>query len=455
MLALLNCHSTCRRNKLFKLTMNSVNGDRLRILWLSHLVPYPPKGGVLIRSYHLLTQVARHHEVDLFAFNQKRMLASYFPDLETGLREAQAQLGKWVRWQWMADIPCQRWPQGEKALAAWSLLSKDPYTINWLKSAEAGRQIAEIVRNGGYDLVHYDTISLAPYLEPCAHLPTVLDHHNEEAHMLIRRAEKAGRGARAWYFRQEGRRLREYQRRMLGRFDLHLACSDEDRERLLDIDPGINVEVIPNGIPVDRNRAPVREPASPPRLLFIGGLDWYPNRDAVHFLLEEIWPLLKRRRPDVLLDIVGKAPSERMKAVAERDPAVRLHGFVDDIEPFYREGAVYVCPIRDGGGTKLKMLDAFAHGIPVVAHPIAAEGLEVEDGRDLLLRDSPEGFCEAVCTLLDNTDLARSLSEAAHERVAARYAVEGIGERLADLYGELVHRRRLGGEAAFVRRQAN
>lgn len=132
--------------------MNSVNGDRLRIFWLSHLAPYPPRGGVLIRSYHRLTQVARHHEEDLFASNQKRMLASYFPDLETGRREAQTHLGEWVRGHWKVDMPRQRWPQGETALAARSLLSKDPCIIDWHKAAEAERQIGETVQNGAHDV---------------------------------------------------------------------------------------------------------------------------------------------------------------------------------------------------------------------------------------------------------------------------------------------------------------
>src|SRR5690606_17818455 len=138
-------------------------------------------------------------------------------------------------------------------------------------------------------------------------------------------------------------------------FDLHLVCSGDDAERLSAIAKDIHIEVIPNGIDV-RQVVEVKgdESEAAPRLLFIGGLDWYPNADAINFFVEDVWPVITAAIPSTQIDIVGKNPSDVLKAFASADKRVHLHGFVDDIEPFYAACTVYVCPIRDGGGTKLK-----------------------------------------------------------------------------------------------------
>lgn len=411
--------------------------NRLKVLWLSHLVPYPPKSGVLMRSYHLLRELARYHEIDLFAFNQSRQLRSHFGTQHEGLSVARAHFGEFVRRFHVEPIPSESGRWGQQWLALSSLVRTDPYTINWLKSRTARHSLAAWLSDTSYDLVHFDTISLAPYFSSLIRCPTALDHHNIESHMMLRRASLEKSRLKRIYFQQEGIRLLRYERRHLKRFSGHIVCSEDDRLRLLEVDPNIDVKVVPNGV-VMPSDPPQRRPAmQPPRLLFIGGLDWYPNADAVHFLLDSIWPLIKARIPDVQIDIIGKNPSARMREHASLDPSVRVHGFVDDISKYYAEATVYVCPIRDGGGTKLKVIDALAHRVPLVAWPAACEGLSLRDDADALIADTAEAFAQSTVRIVQSPQLGERLGNAGYESVRNRFDFSRIGQTLAHYYADV------------------
>jgi len=427
-------------NRLPPESAGNAPGRRLRILWLSHLIPYPPKGGVLMRSYHLVREVAKYHDLDLFAFNQPRLLSSYFKTSEAGLEVARTELSKFVRELHFAEIPAETTRARKRNLALRSLFTPDPYTINWLKSPEASARIEALLRAQNYDVVHFDTISLAPYFSDLVRGCTMLDHHNVESHMLLRRAQNEPNPLKKFYFRQEGQRLRRYEERHLKRFDAHIVCSTDDRQRLLEVDSSLDVTTIANGIAVD-SAPPPRAPVTPHRLLFIGGLDWYPNTDAVLFLIREVWPLILQKRTDIELHIVGKNPPESIKTLAAQTRGIFIHGFVDDIRKIYSSASLFVCPIRDGGGTKLKILDAMAHAVPVLAHPIACEGIDTTDGKNVMLASTPEEFASTTLTQLDDRERLTDIGLRGFELIREQYDFANIGRALARRYSELVQRR--------------
>lgn len=419
--------------------------QQLKILWLSHLIPYPPKGGVLMRSHYLLTELARHHQVDLIAFNQRALINAYFSSQDEGLQQAHEQLGKYINKQDYLEIPSEVRPAGKYITAGLSLFSKAPYTINWLKSQSFEQALKQALARTDYDLIHYDTISLAPYRQASLNIPCVLDHHNIESHMLLRRAEQEANPIKRWYFGQEGRRLLAYEKTVLPAFRHHITCSEDDRSRLLEMAPTAACSVIPNGIMLPDS--PIAwTPEDPPRLLFIGGLSWYPNRDAMEHFLGHIWPIIRSTHPSVCVDIIGKNPSKAIMAHAENDTRVRVHGYVDDIRPYYAKASAYICPIRDGGGTKLKILDAMAHGTPIVAYDIACEGIHVTPGEDVLIADNQKDFAEKTCALIADRELGRKLSTRCVELSKASYDVRSIGKRLADLYAGICEQHSVGNE---------
>jgi polysaccharide biosynthesis protein PslH len=179
---------------------------------------------------------------------------------------------------------------------------------------------------------------------------------------------------------------------------------------------------------------PTHSDSSVRSIIFVGSLNWYPNIDAVQFLLREVWPEAKARHPDLRLDIVGSAPPRSVLSVAADLKDVRVHGFVDDVRPLMNAATLYVCPIRDGGGTKLKLLDAFAMEKCVIAHPVACEGIDVSPGVNVQFADSAQAFVDAIDRLLSDTAKRFEMGRAARSLVVEGYAFSQIGRQLCDLF---------------------
>jgi polysaccharide biosynthesis protein PslH len=408
----------------------------MQILWVSHLIPYPPKSGVHLRSYHLLKALASRHEVDLLAFVQDPWLRVFYPTRQEALEEGARELGRFCRSVRFLEIESAARPGGKWRTAAAGLVLPASYTIRWLDSGNGRRAVAAAARATRYAAAHFDTIGLAPYRPLLAGVPATLGHHNIESHMLLRRAENERHRLRRLYYLQEGWRVRAYERRMAPQFAAHITCSELDSARLLEIAPEARVVTIPNGVDTDYFR-PSGAAAARRSIVFVGSLNWYPNVSAVEFLLREIWPALKRALPDVALDLVGSAPPAVIVALAATLPDVTVHGYVDDVRPYMEQALLYVCPIRDGGGTKLKLLDAFAMEKCVVAHPIACEGIAALPGREVALAESAAEFVAAIQELLAQPARRVAMGRAARELVVARYGFSEIGRRLCEVFESL------------------
>jgi polysaccharide biosynthesis protein PslH len=402
----------------------------MRILWVSHFVPYPPKSGMHLRSYHLLRGVAARHEVDLIAFVREAWLRTFYSSLEEGLQDCARELGRICRSVSFHPIDRLTRPGGTWRTALEGLVLPTSYTLRFLQSRAARRAIADSAARERYALLHLDTVSLAPFRELLPHTPATLGHHNIESHMLLRRASNEPNLLKRLYFLQEGKRVKRFEASVAGQFVAHITCSDLDGERLRAIAPGANTVTVPNGVDIEYFNSPRAEGATP-SLIFVGSLNWYPNVDAVLYLLREIWPRAKSACPDLRLDIVGSAPPASIVALAQRLPGVTVHGFVHDVRPLMSAATLYICPIRDGGGTKLKILDAFAMQQCVIAHPIACEGIAVEAGRQVQLAESQEEFLAAIARLLQEPGARETMGRAARQLVVDHYSFSEIGKKLS------------------------
>lgn len=403
----------------------------MECLWVSHVIPYPPKAGVLIRCHHLLRRLAQRHEVDLVAFIQEPYLRTFFPSVEEGLAECVRVLEGLCRSVTLLPIEQLHRPYGKLRTAVRSLVGPQCYSVRWLSSAAARRRITELGETHAYDLAHFDTIGLAQYRERVTAIKSTLGHHNIESHMFLRRAEVASNPLQKAYFWQEGHRLQTYERRMAGRFERHFTCSELDSARLREIVPTAQCVSIPNGVDVEYF-TPRGAPHRPDSLIFVGTMNWYPNIDAILFLLREVWPRLLRVRPHATLDIVGAGAPASVMETARGLSGVHLHGYMPDFRPLIDSAALYVCPIRDGGGTKLKILDALSMSKCVLAHPIACEGINVRDGESVRLASTAEQFIDAIVQLLDDEALRRRMGEAARRVALEQYAFDAIGRQFVD-----------------------
>ena len=205
----------------------------MKILWISHLVPYPPKAGVLIRSFNLVKQLGQRHEVDLFMFNQKRLLEAFYASQTEGIQAAIKALDPYVNKHWVEPIPYEKSTFHKLLLITKSFFSRTPYTINWLESRDASKLLEEIIGNNKYDLIHFDTISLDIYRK-LVHKDTkiAMNHHNIESHMMGRRAMKEKNYFKKLYFKLEYKKLHKYEKNHLPNYDGHIVCSKDDARRL-------------------------------------------------------------------------------------------------------------------------------------------------------------------------------------------------------------------------------
>jgi glycosyltransferase involved in cell wall biosynthesis len=311
--------------------------------------------------------------------------------------------------------------QGSRAFAgalarSWS----SPLPVDLWRWQVAGlrREAARRLLSGEIDVCVADFLSAMPNLPHGLRRPIVLFEHNVE-HVLWRRLARTGPFWRRPLLELEWRKLRRYEAAACGRAQLTIAVSAGDADALSRLAPAARVRAVPTGVDTAYIR-PNGVPKLATGLVFTGSMDWYPNEDAILYFLRTSFPRIRAEAPDVSLTIVGRNPSPALRAAA--GPGIRVTGTVDDVRPFVDEAAVYVVPLRVGGGTRLKLFEALAMGKAVVSTTVGAEGLPLEPGEHFVQADAPEDFARAVVGLLRRPDERRRLGEAGRQLVESRYS---------------------------------
>ncbi|MEQ1793471.1 MAG: glycosyltransferase, partial [Nitrospira sp.] len=221
--------------------------------------------------------------------------------------------------------------------------------------------------------------------------------------------------------------------------DVNVFVSQPDEKTLLERVPGLRTAIVPNGVDVEYFTPTHGKDA--PALIYTGGMNMFANRDAVMFFLDEIWPLIRKQVPDVRFFAVGQDPPKELLDMAVRDPQITVTGYVTDVRPLVSEASVYVVPLRVGGGTRLKVLDAMAMGKAMVSTSIGCEGLAVHPDEHLLVADTPEQFANKTVLLLGDKNCRLALGRAARELVERRYSWRTIGGQLLDAYRIAIEQR--------------
>lgn len=398
-----------------------------KLLFLCQTLPFPPDGGVNIRSYHLLRLLAQEYEVTALCFYRRAARptpADVTASLE-GLRK-------------LADVEAYPIPQ-EHNRARWlwdhvrSVMTGRPYTVFTYASSDVERRLDDLLANRQFDLVHIDSLDLAHYVPMVDDLPIVCDHHNVESSLLERRAAVQTSRVKRWYMGLQAELTRKEEHRSIGKFALNITCSELDAESLRGMVPSARVETIPNG--VDTHTFGPSSGELERDIVFVGGYTWFPNRDGMEWFADAILPHIRERLPAVSTTWVGRMPPD----VGDRFAAqgVEVTGYVDDIRPYVTGAACFIVPLRVGGGTRLKVVDAWAMGKAVVSTTVGAEGLEAVDGDNVLLRDEPQAFADAVVEVLEDRELRTRMERAARSTAERVYDWELIGRKLLSEYGEV------------------
>jgi polysaccharide biosynthesis protein PslH len=398
------------------------------LLFLCHWLPYPPDSGVTIRSFHLLRSLAREFRVTALCFCRRTEGGLQRLDLAQRLAALRP----------LADIEAFTVPQEHSVWRlAWdhlrSVVFDRVYTAFAYDSPKLSARIVDLLRTRHFDLIHMDSIVFARYLPLLADVPVVLGHHNVESVLLTRRAQVERAPLQRAYLRHQAHLMEREERTSCPRCQLNVVVSDADKNELHRIAAGAKSAVVPNGVDIDAFQPSLGREEG---LVFVGGLNWLPNRDALQYFCDEILPRVRATGEVTPVRWVGVASDEARRQYRDRY-AVELTGYVNDVRNYVRDAACYVVPLRVGGGTRLKILDAWAMGKAVVSTSIGCEGLAAQDGRNILIRDDPESFAQAVRTVLQDETVRRRLGAEGRETVERLYSWERIGESLLNLYGSL------------------
>ncbi|MFB3921520.1 MAG: glycosyltransferase family 4 protein [Terriglobia bacterium] len=414
----------------------------MRLLWLSHFIPYPPRGGSRQRSFNLLRHISQKYETHLFALNMQNEPPGRVAEWAGELRKFCAEVQIWEPpYPWRGP----RW----WAQLALSPFYSDPYGCRALWSPTLNRRWREVLAQHPGALVHFDSIDLALYAPAAREFCGILNHHNCESAMAERRAFSEPNPVKKAYLRSQANKLRRLEEGVCHQFAVNLTVSELDKQALLERNPRAHWHVVENGTDTDYFR-PSEAPPEPNTIVFAGGLSWYPNVSGIQYFARDIWPLLKRQRPGIRWYLAGRSPAEAVMRIAKSDPDITLIADPEDIRPWIWKAAVFVCPIIDGGGTRLKILDALAMGKAVVSTSIGAEGLEVAPGEHLLVADEPDSFAREVERTVGDDGLRNSLGQCGRALVERVYSWQTIGKHLVDAQLFAVDLHRLGKGAGCI-----
>jgi len=418
-----------------------------RILFLTPQLPYPPEQGAALRNYSLICQVARQHLVSLLTFA---------PDDHPGCGPLQ-ELCHLVH-----TVPPPERTRSDRLRTL--ALTRLPDMARRLESGPFTAALRDLVTREPYDIVQIEGIEMAPYgllvrrwlgeRSPAgpqgedgrgaerASPALVFDDHNAE-YVLQRRAcladaVRPGRWPAALYSLVQWQRLARFERRVCRQADQVVAVSAADARALRRLEPSLSPLVVPNGVDTGRYRPDLIDtlPLRHPAVVFTGKMDYRPNVDAVLWFHRRVWPRVLVQAPDAHWYVVGKSPHPRL-APLMADPSVTVTGWVPDVLPYLAGADVVVAPMRTGGGTQLKVLEALAAGRPLVTTTFGAEGVGLTPGQHALVEDDPAGQAQAIITLLTDRAAAQTMAMAGRELVVASYDWAVVTASLEGVYASL------------------
>jgi polysaccharide biosynthesis protein PslH len=411
---------------------------RPRLLFLCHTLPYPPDGGPWIRTFHVLRLLAQAFDITALCFERAGARSGFHAGEAVSSLETLRGL---------ADIEVFPVPQRHSRLRylwdhARSAASGRVYTRYLYDSTAFRRRLDDALSSTRFDLVHVDSLDLAGYLPACRGLPVVCVHHDIESTLLQRRGCIDQTLWRRAYLRYQARLMRRVERRWCGRIALNVVCSAHDARLLKRIAPAASVAVVPNGVDVSEFQSGTGTGRG---VAFVGGTSPFPNADALRFFCEQILPHLRSADGTVPVRWIGRASAREQQDFRERY-GVDLTGYLADARPAMEDAACHVVPIRAGGGTRLKILNAWSMGKAVVSTSVGCEGLAAVDGSNILIRDDPRAFAEAILAVLGDAELRARLGARGRATVEEIYSWDVIGRNMLDTYlsvinGTFEHRR--------------
>ncbi len=399
----------------------------MHILLLTPQRPYPLHQGTTLRNFNLIKELAKRHAVSVLTFLE--------PDQT---RQPAAPLIQLCEWLEAVHVP----PRSTALRLRQMVITRRP-DMSWrLWSPLFAERLKNCLARQSFEVIQIEAIEMAPYLPTIESARQgvrpmiVYDAHNAEW-ILQKRAcladlKNPARWLAAVYSWVQWHRLRRYEAELLGRVDHTIAMSAPDKVALQELSPQSPITVVPNGVDLTVYSQFAGKAISYD-LLFTGKMDFRPNIDAMLWFGQRVWPFIQARRPQTTLAIVGQRPHLRLD-ILRVIPGVTITGYVEDVRPYLAGATVYVAPLRVGGGTRLKLMEAMAMGKAIVSTSVGAEGFPVVNGRELRLADEPLAFAEAVLELLDKPIARAELAQRGRAFAEANYSWGVLVPQLEQVY---------------------
>ncbi|HKQ08524.1 MAG TPA: glycosyltransferase family 4 protein [Blastocatellia bacterium] len=392
----------------------------MRILWVKAGKLLPVDTGGKIRSFNILRELAANHAVTLLTYYG-------------GARDEDYEQNLQVRFPGAVTIHTAA-PDAtafERAVDYLRRLPRSaPYAVTKFHAPAVEQWLSQRLGERRFDVAVCDFLSATLNFPERLDTPTLLFQHNVESLLWRRQAAHEPNWIQRLAFKVEAAKMARYERGAVNRFHHVIAVSDQDREQMAGMTAAERISVVPTGVDLKQFAAPPGHRATRPVIVFVGSMDWEANIDGVDFFCRDVWPQVKRAVPDATLRLVGRNPHARVARWA--DDSIEVTGTVPSVVEHYKEAMINIVPLRIGGGTRLKIYEAMAMGKATVSTTIGAEGLDVEDGRDIRLADDAASFAGAIIELVRD-DALRQRIEAAAARKAAQYDWSVIAGRFAEI----------------------
>lgn len=400
----------------------------MRILFFTPRQCWPPDSGAKLRDFHLAGELAKHAKVTYLGF-----LDPQAPTFDTDLES-----------QFERIVLIQRRKTYSPMTLVRGLLGPAPANVLIYTSRSMRYHLSRLLQEGSFDVIHVGGVHLAQYLpiiQNVASPPAIwVDFHNIESELMERYAQLAPNPFIRSYASRTAQSLKRLEGKVLTTCNAVSVCSTRERDKIISrylaccpvyvIKNGVDSAMITSTNGSSTTKAPRRN------LVFIGSMDYHANADAAIWFANEIWPLISSAEPDLKFQIVGRSPGREVQGLASRRN-VEVTGRVEDIRSYYDAALASVVPLRVGGGTRLKILESMAAGVPVVSTRLGAEGLEVRGNKDLLFAETAHDYVHAISKLREKGEYWRSISEAGRALVTKDYDWSAIGEGLFSLQKEL------------------
>jgi glycosyltransferase involved in cell wall biosynthesis len=389
----------------------------MKILFVSPYVPVPPTFGGALRIYNVMKQAARFHELALVAYGTPASAAAAKEWIGPALKEVHVLPPPWSdRYKRFGQI--------------YSHLTNHSFFYQLVHTPAMQALIDSVLRRERYDIVQSE-FSVTGTFEFRTDGIKILDAHNVEYDNFRRMSTMAHSPVRRYHYAREFVKFRREEIAACSMHDAVFVTSQRDKH-ILDCDiPSTPKFIVPNGVDTGFYSPGLSE-TDPYSIVFTGMMGYLPNGDGMRFFLDEIFPRILRTLPQATITIVGKQPPPFL--LHRASPNIIVTGAVEDVRPFVRRSAVYVIPLRMGGGTRLKALEAMSMKIPIVTTSIGCEGIDVKDGETVMMRDDPDAFAEAVIEVMTNWALRQRLTDNAFDLVHRQYEWHVIGEAMEHWY---------------------